>query len=56
MKKLILLLLLIPLFSFGQDVKAIIVISGDTFEIENSMIYTIEVSICDKKLSINADS
>ena len=35
MKKLILLLLLIPLVSFGQDVKVIRVIDGDTFEIEN---------------------
>jgi micrococcal nuclease len=35
MKKLILLLLFIPLVSFGQYVKVIRVIDGDTFEIEN---------------------
>tara|TARA_B100001063_G_C16715118_1_gene530251 strand:- start:415 stop:804 length:390 start_codon:yes stop_codon:yes gene_type:complete len=35
MKKLILLLLFIPLVSFGQDVKVIRIIDGDTFEIEN---------------------
>jgi micrococcal nuclease len=35
MKKLILLLLFIPLVSFGQDVMVIRVIDGDTFEIEN---------------------
>ena len=35
MKKLILLLLLIPLVSFGQDVMVIRIIDGDTFEIEN---------------------
>ena len=35
MKKLILLLLFIPLVCFGQDVKVIRIIDGDTFEIEN---------------------
>jgi micrococcal nuclease len=35
MKKLILILLFIPLVSFGQDVKVIRIIDGDTFEIEN---------------------
>ena len=35
MKKLLLLLLFIPLVSFGQDVKVIRIIDGDTFEIEN---------------------
>ena len=35
MKKLILLLLFITLVSFGQDVKVIRIIDGDTFEIEN---------------------
>ena len=35
MKKLIILLLFIPLVSFGQDVMVIRVIDGDTFEIEN---------------------
>ena len=35
MKKLILLLLFIPIVSFGQDVMVIRVIDGDTFEIEN---------------------
>jgi len=35
MKKLILLLLFIPLVGFGQEVKVIRVIDGDTFEIEN---------------------
>tara|TARA_B110000879_G_C10924398_1_gene413412 strand:- start:327 stop:716 length:390 start_codon:yes stop_codon:yes gene_type:complete len=35
MRKIILLLLFIPLVSFGQDVKVIRVIDGDTFEIEN---------------------
>ncbi|MDA9593688.1 thermonuclease family protein [Flavobacteriaceae bacterium] len=35
MKKLLLLLLFIPLFCFGQDVKVVRIIDGDTFEIEN---------------------
>ena len=35
MKKLILLLLFIPLVSFGQDIMVIRIIDGDTFEIEN---------------------
>ena len=35
MKKFLLLLLFIPLVSFGQDVMVIRVIDGDTFEIEN---------------------
>ena len=35
MKKLLLLLLFIPLVSFGQDVKVVRIIDGDTFEIEN---------------------
>ena len=34
-KKLLILLLFIPLISFGQDVKVIRIIDGDTFEIEN---------------------
>ena len=34
MKKLVLLLLFVPLFSFGQEYKVIRVIDGDTFEIE----------------------
>ena len=35
MKKCLLLLLLIPLVCFGQDVKVVRIIDGDTFEIEN---------------------
>ena len=35
MKNLLLLLLFIPLVSFGQDTKVIRIIDGDTFEIEN---------------------
>jgi micrococcal nuclease len=34
-EKLILLLLFIPLVSFGQDIMVIRIIDGDTFEIEN---------------------